>query len=57
MKQPSDSNGRWNAVGLGVAFGAGLGIVAGLILSNIGLWLAIGAGLGVVLGAVLAQRR
>jgi hypothetical protein len=38
---------------LGLSMGAGLGIVAGLMVSNLALGLALGAGLGLSIGMLI----
>lgn len=51
----SGAGGGLPAVGLGIALGAGIGIVGGVLVgggSGIALGAAIGSGLGVVAGAV-----
>jgi hypothetical protein len=39
-----------NGAGLGIAIGAGLGLIFGLLTDNIGLCVGIGAALGLVFG-------
>lgn len=42
------------SVGIGLVFGAGVGIIIGLIFNfNIGFTIIIGAGLGLVIGSVI----
>jgi hypothetical protein len=44
-------------IGLGIAFGAGLGAATAVVLGTGGAWLAIGIALGVVIGAAMFLRR
>ncbi len=44
-------------VGLGIALGAGIGTVVGVLTDNLALGVALGAGLGVVVGASLSSLR
>lgn len=39
-------------LGLGLIFGAGIGLCAGILTSNIVVAMSLGAGVGLVLGAV-----
>ena len=40
-----------NSMGIGVAYGAGLGIIFGeIVFNDVGIGLVIGAGVGIVLG-------
>lgn len=38
-------------IGLGLIFGAGIGITAGVLTNNVPIFLSIGAGAGLALGA------
>ena len=42
-----------NYIALGLIFGAGIGLSAGVLTNNLAIWLSIGAGTGLVLGAGL----
>jgi hypothetical protein len=42
-------------LGLGLIFGAGIGLCAGILTSNIAIGLALGTGAGLVLGAVIKK--
>jgi len=53
-----------SAVGIGIAFGAGLGIMVGTVLfaltenaAWIGIGISFGAGLGIVVGSVIQANR
>lgn len=53
----SDENKpKMTGIQLGLVIGAGLGIVAGLLLGNIALGIAIGAGIGLVFGILWGKR-
>lgn len=41
-------------VGIGLALGAGLGVVVGLLLDNLALGMAIGASAGLMVGVLAA---
>lgn len=44
------------AMGLGIAYGAGLGIIFGeIIFNNIGVGIAVGTALGIVFAEVLSR--
>ena len=43
-------------VGISLVFGAGVGIIIGLLFSlNIGLTIGIGAGIGLIIGTILSN--
>jgi hypothetical protein len=46
-----------NDVSKGVAFGLGLGVVAGAVLHNVGLWAGIGIALGAAFSTVMNSRK
>jgi hypothetical protein len=43
-------NNVYNGAGIGIAIGAGLGLIFGLLTDNVGLGVGIGAALGLVFG-------
>jgi UPF0716 family protein affecting phage T7 exclusion len=45
----------FNGAGIGIAVGAGLGLIFGLLTDNIGLCVGIGAALGLVFGSALTS--
>jgi acid phosphatase family membrane protein YuiD len=54
-REPTDDAGV-NALGVGIALGAGLGSVLFAITDFPG-WIGIGAGIGVAIGAAVQQQR
>ena len=44
-----------NRTGLGIALGAGLGAIAGVIFGRWGLWLSLGMVIGMLMGGILPQ--
>jgi hypothetical protein len=40
---------------LGVLFGAGIGLIIGILTNSVAIGLSLGAGVGLVLGAALAN--
>lgn len=53
-----DRLARMNFVGLGLVFGAGIGMLLATVLgASIALGLGFGAGLGLVIGAMIRQRK
>jgi hypothetical protein len=51
MKKPSMQ------VGLGIAFGAGIGAAIVVVLGSGGAWLAIGIVVGIVIGVAMSKRK
>jgi hypothetical protein len=51
MKKPSMQ------VGLGVAFGAGIGAAIVVVLGSGGAWLAIGIVVGIAIGVAMSKRK
>ena len=51
MKKPSMQ------IGLGLMFGAGLGMAIAIILGNGGLWLAVGVVVGIVMGRAMTRHQ
>ncbi|GAA0222474.1 hypothetical protein GCM10009539_04610 [Cryptosporangium japonicum] len=49
--------GIWGNIGIWIAFGAALGLLAGLLLDNVGFGVALGPGLGVAAWAVFIGSR
>ena len=45
-----------NQIGLGLAMGAGVGTLFGILFDNLAIWITFGAALGLVFGAALSQR-
>jgi hypothetical protein len=43
--------------GWGIALGAGLGTVFGVMAGHIGIWLALGIGIGVAIGASIRPKQ
>lgn len=57
MVELNDSGKSQKHIGLGVALGAGLGIVFGeAFFGDVGIGLALGVGIGVALGAASSKR-
>jgi hypothetical protein len=44
-----------NSAGIGLAIGAGLGLIFGFMLNQIGLGIALGAALGLVFGFTIPE--
>jgi hypothetical protein len=51
MKKPSMQ------VGLGIAFGAGIGVAIVVVLRSGGAWLAIGIVVGIAIGVAMSKRK
>jgi len=51
MKKPSMQ------IGLGIAFGAGIGAAIAVVLGSGGAWLAIGIAVGIVIGLTMSKRK
>jgi uncharacterized membrane protein len=52
--QPDKSS---NQIGLGLAIGAGVGTLLGIIFDNLSIGITFGAALGLVFGAALSQKK
>lgn len=49
---------RKNFTGLGLVFGAGIGIIISLIFTlNIGLSVALGGGVGLIIGSIISMNK
>ena len=46
-------NSSANYIGLGLVFGAGLGVTLGAAFGNVGLGISFGAGIGLVIGTII----
>ena len=45
-------------IGISLVFGAGVGIIIGLLFSlNIGITIGIGAGIGLIIGTILSNNK
>jgi uncharacterized membrane protein len=45
-----------NQIGLGIAIGAGVGTLLGIVFDNLSVGITFGAALGLVFGAALSQK-
>jgi hypothetical protein len=52
----ADGLGIWRHLGVWIAFGSALGVLAGVFFGNIGLGIALGTALGVAVGSAFIAR-